>query len=458
MGPSLTVRTINDDQQSSSGEWFFVGDGCHTLAGSRNQQYIVGGNVLHVQEPTRDTRHADAAPAAVENAVNAAGGASAVAEPTNIEAGPPSTADAGNAAGASSAVAESAPAAPVLKDANSAAIVAPAIAGTALATTAKRKAVGGPTAKVSYLKETDADQIVASIETERMYFHTESREGELRLPAPYETNGVAPGFYIIVAKGCLRHRLAIIGVMTARQEGLTMAQKYLRMIAYVQQMHMSDAVAWRTVRTEKEEQSWGPERPSFANGALCYLNARDAKAVETKVAEGNITLMSKHIVISAEYVPILCEVYNTVIAMKNTPSVMDGMTGRALYTFGRSPILCDFDWYGTDTHGPRRMKRRHARRKVEWASAIDRFEDGSFVAEDTCPGKPILKNVKGGGLPSAMLVNPYNREAGDEPKLTEEALADVGRMAKHAAVAIFQEQADRKLYTKPLYGLWTRTQ
>ena len=33
--------------------------------------------------------------------MNAAGGASAVSEPTNIEAGPPSTAYAGNAAGAS---------------------------------------------------------------------------------------------------------------------------------------------------------------------------------------------------------------------------------------------------------------------------------------------------------------------------------------------------------------------
>ena len=108
---------------------------------------------MHVQEPTRDTRHAEAAPAAVENAVNAAGGTSAVSEPTNIEAGPPSTAYAGNAAGASSAVAESAPAAPVLKDANSAALVAPAIAGTALATTAKRKGVGQHKAKVSYLKD-----------------------------------------------------------------------------------------------------------------------------------------------------------------------------------------------------------------------------------------------------------------------------------------------------------------
>ena len=88
-----------------------------------------------MQDLTRETRHADAAPAAVENAVNAAGGTSAVSEPTNIEADPPLTADAVNAAGESSAVAESAPAATVVKDANSAASVAPDVAGTALATT-----------------------------------------------------------------------------------------------------------------------------------------------------------------------------------------------------------------------------------------------------------------------------------------------------------------------------------
>ena len=126
----------------------------------------------------------------------------------------------------------------------------------------------------------------------------ESWEGELMLPAPYETNGVAPGFYVIVGKGCLKHRLAIMGVMRARQEGLAMARKYLRMIANGQQMHMTDQVGWRTVQANEGGQSWGPERPSFSNGALCHLNKRDAIAVERKVAEGKLDLVSKHIVIS----------------------------------------------------------------------------------------------------------------------------------------------------------------
>ena len=86
---------------------------------------IAAGKVLDVKQPTPKTGQLDvvhptqttAAPAAVGNAVHAAGGTSAGAEPTSMEASPPSTAVAGNAAGASSAVAESVPAAPVVEDA-----------------------------------------------------------------------------------------------------------------------------------------------------------------------------------------------------------------------------------------------------------------------------------------------------------------------------------------------------
>ena len=150
-GPSPTLPPINDADQSAPEHFQIPNHNPYTLSASRRPPYT-GEGVFQLQEPTRDTRHADVAPSAVENAVNAAGGASAVAAPTNIEAGPPSTADAGNAAGASSAVAASAPAAPVLKDANSAAIVAPVIAGKALTTRAKRKAVVEPGANLSYLK------------------------------------------------------------------------------------------------------------------------------------------------------------------------------------------------------------------------------------------------------------------------------------------------------------------
>ena len=83
---------------------------------------------------------------------------------------------------------------------------------------------------------------------------------------------------------------------------------------------------------------------------------------------------------------------------------------------------------------------------------LGRFGDGSFVAADTRLGNQSymrLKKGNGGGLPSAMLVNPYYREAGEEPKLTDEALADVVRMREHAAAATLQERAAKKSYTKP---------
>ena len=272
----------------------------------------------------------------------------------------------------------------------------------------------------------DEAYIVASIETATMYFNTMSEEGQLWLPPPYDVAGIAPGYYVIVGKGCLRHRLAIMGVMTAVQEDLTNAQKYLRMAAHVQQMHMSDPVCWRTIKKD-EDQSWGPERPAFANGALCYLNARDAPVVEAKA--GELGLMSKHIVISAEYVPILCEVYNTVYAMWNMPGQMIGLTGRAAYVFVKAALLCEFRWYDANEQGPIALTRQDIRRRREWAS-LDSFDEGKQAG-----GKRAPKVVRGGRMPLALLVNPNYESTGEKPWLTTAALADVACMTKHALAA-----------------------
>ena len=279
----------------------------------------------------------------------------------------------------------------------------------------------------------EADYIVASIETETMYFHSGSEEGQLRLPPPYDVAGIAPGYYVIVGKGCLRHRLAIMGVMTAVQEDLTNAQKHLRMAAHVQQMHMSDPVGWRTI-TKDEDRSWGPERPAFANGALCYLNARDAPVVEAKAVAGELGLMSKHIVISAEFVPILCEVYNTVYAMWKMPGQMDSLAGRATYTFVRSALLCDFRWHDAKNPGPVALTCQDIRRRREWASILDRFDDGAFVAEGGQAPRAAAV-VRGGRMPLALLVNPNYESTGEEPCLTDAALLDVQCMAKHSLAA-----------------------
>ena len=46
---------------------------------------------------------------------------------------------------------------------------------------------------------------------------------------------------------------------------------------------------------------WGPERPSFANGAVLYLTERDCSVVEGWCRTNLLQLQSKHAVVSAEY-------------------------------------------------------------------------------------------------------------------------------------------------------------
>jgi len=224
-----------------------------------------------------------------------------------------------------------------------------------------------------------------------------------------------------------------MGVMTAVQDDLTQAQKYLRMAAHVQQMHMSDPVGWRTVTTMTEDRSWGPERPAFANGALCYLNARDVPVVEAQVAAGALDLMSKHTVISAEYVPLLCEVYNTVYAMwsicHGKPACLEG---RAAYVFVRAAMLCDFRWY--DAGGVMKstaLTYQEIHKRNEWADVFELFEDGLFYGED---GRPSSGNRKS-RMPSKFLVNPNYEQTGEKQRLTDDALEAVVCMAKHVIAA-----------------------
>ena len=276
----------------------------------------------------------------------------------------------------------------------------------------------------------EAEYVSAQTETETMYFLSGSEEGQLLLP--YDIVGITPGYYVIVGKGNHGHRLAIMGAMAAVQDDLTQAQKYLRMAAHVQQMHMSDPVGWRTVTRGKpaKKQSWGSERPAFANGALCYLNARDAPVVEAQVAAGALDLMSKHTVISAEYVPLLCEVYNTVYALWKTPGKTGCLAGRAAYTFVRAAMLCDFRWYAAGgVMQPTALTYQDIRRRPEWADIYDKFDDGAFVAAGE---KPPRREVR---IPPVLLVNPNYEHTGEKPLLTDAALVDVACMAKHAFAA-----------------------
>ena len=257
---------------------------------------------------------------------------------------------------------------------------------------------------------------------------------------PYDIVGITPGYYVIVGKGNHAHRLAFLGAMAAGQNDLTQAQKYLRMAAHVQQMHMSDPVGWRTVTRDKpdEKQSWGPERPAFANGALCYLNARDAPVVEAQVKAGALYLMSKHMVISAEYVPLLCEVYNTVYAMWNICHGKPAcLAGRAAYVFVRAAILCDFRWY--DAGGVMQstaLTYQEIHKRNEWADVLELFDDGIFVAEDGRPSSARRKSR----MPSKFLVNPNYEQTGEEPRLTDDALEAAVCMAMHFIAATSRQK------------------
>ena len=282
----------------------------------------------------------------------------------------------------------------------------------------------------------EAEYVSAQTETETMYFLSGSEEGQLLLP--YDIVGITPGYYVIVGKGNHGHRLAIMGAMAAVQDDLTQAQKYLRMAAHVQQMHMSDPVGWRTVTRGKpaKKQSWGSERPAFANGALCYLNARDAPVVEAQVAAGALDLMSKHTVISAEYVPLLCMVYNTVYAMWNICHGKPAcLAGRAAYVFVRAAILCDFRWY--DAGGVMQstaLTYQTIHRRNEWADVLELFDDGVFVAEGERPSSALCRGRKA-RMPPVFLVNPNYEQTGEKPRLTDAALAAVVCMAKHVIAA-----------------------
>ena len=122
------IRLPQEDGEPPSQERNIIDNEYDSVPVSTGQQIIVAGQVIVVEGPTPKTRQLDVMPptqttaalVAVSNAVHAAGGTAAGAEPTIVEASPPSTAVAGNAAGASSAVAESAPAAPVVEDATTA--------------------------------------------------------------------------------------------------------------------------------------------------------------------------------------------------------------------------------------------------------------------------------------------------------------------------------------------------
>ena len=121
----------------------------------------------------------------------------------------------------------------------------------------------------------------------------------------YSTKGFMPGFYVFELKGSTAHRLEMLGVASPGQIGLSQNQMKLRRIACAQNQSFTVTYDWRQVVTDSGTYVWGPDRPTFTNGAPCYLMHRDAGNVEEACRAGRLQLMSKHVIASAEYIPLI---------------------------------------------------------------------------------------------------------------------------------------------------------
>jgi len=153
-----------------------------------------------------------------------------------------------------------------------------------------------------------------------------------------------PGYYTMVSKGNLAYRLGMLGVFGPSQP-LSHAQACLRVIAYTQHEYFSEPTSWRMVSKEGHEQrAWGPERPTCANGAFCFVNKRDADDIQESLAAGRLKLLSKHIVISAEYVPIFCRIIAVARATQKVRQLVE-KKGKVATQFSRAVTLEELTWY-----------------------------------------------------------------------------------------------------------------
>ena len=158
------------------------------------------------------------------------------------------------------------------------------------------------------------------------------------------------GNYTMVTKGSLAYRLAVLGVFGPSQP-LSHAQACLRVIAYTQHEYFSEPTSWRMVGKDGEQRAWGPERPTCANGAFCFVNKRDAHEIQESFAAGRLKLLSKHIVISAEYVPILCRTMAVAMATQKARQRVDTEgTCNVAVQFRRAVLLSELTWYPVAGH------------------------------------------------------------------------------------------------------------
>ena len=93
--------------------------------------------------------------------------------------------------------------------------------------------------------------------------------------------------WLLVAKGSLRHRIEKLGLEKADSER-TELQRLLR-----------EAAQAAAQEADEQPPENPPERPKWAKGAFVYLTRGDAKRVPKAIAETQVELQSKHILISS---------------------------------------------------------------------------------------------------------------------------------------------------------------
>ena len=97
---------------------------------------------------------------------------------------------------------------------------------------------------------------------------------------------------------------------------------------------------------------WGPERPSFANGAVVFLKPRDCAVLEHWCRTKEVQLQSKHAVVSAEYM----QLFGTAMreCEKCVPPGPDN--SRERFITRRASTINELSWFGAPQYVERLMR------------------------------------------------------------------------------------------------------
>ena len=198
----------------------------------------------------------------------------------------------------------------------------------------------------------------------------------------YDTSEILEGFYIFVMKGSLDIRLRTLGVGSPGQHGLTRWQLLLRLAAKIQMGSFTNGEDWRMVTTITGTFHWGPERPSFANGAVVFLTPRDCSVLEHWCRTKAVQLQSKHAVVSAEYMQLFgaamreCE--------KCVPPGPDN--GRERFITRRASTINELSWFGAPQYVEHMMR----------VPDIESHHSLSFEGSEWLLRDPAMKEEKPG--------------------------------------------------------------